>query len=205
MHTFVRLEQKRRIMSNNKTKNQLIFAAGEIFNQYGFKKTTMDDIAYAAGKGKSSLYYYFKNKEEVFEAVVDSEAEHLKEEIISEAKQLTKAVDKLRVYILIRMKRFVNRGNLYAALNDDFLVTFGFIEKIRNKHREWELEMLHNILKEGISAKEFKNVDIEFISNALLIAMIGFEKPLLQKTESEKEFENKINEVINMMLYGICT
>ncbi len=192
-------------MSNNKTKHQLIIAAGQIFYQYGFKKTTMDDIAFAAGKGKSSLYYYFKNKEEVFEAVVDYEAEHLKDEIISSTKELKNAVDQLRLYIQIRMKRFVNRGNLYTALTDDFLMTFNFIEKIRNKHQEWELDMLHQIISSGIKSKEFKPINIEFISNALLIAMIGFEKPLLQKTESEKEFEHKINEVINMMFYGICT
>lgn len=192
-------------MSNSRTKHQLILAAGQIFYQYGFKKTTMDDIAFAAGKGKSSLYYYFKNKEEVFEAVVDYEAELLKDEIISSTKELKNAVDQLRLYIQIRMKRFVSRGNLYTALTDDFLMTFNFIEKIRNKHQEWELNMLHQIISSGIKSKEFKPVDIEFISNALLIAMIGFEKPLLQKTESEKEFEHKINEVINMMFYGICT
>lgn len=192
-------------MSNSKTKHQLILAAGQIFYQYGFKKTTMDDIAFAAGKGKSSLYYYFKNKEEVFEAVVDYEAELLKDEIISSTKELKNAVDQLRLYIQIRMKRFVSRGNLYTALTDDFLMTFNFIEKIRNKHQEWELNMLHQIISSGIKSKELKPVDIEFISNALLIAMIGFEKPLLQKTESEKEFEHKINEVINMMFYGICT
>lgn len=192
-------------MSNSRTKHQLILAAGQIFYQYGFKKTTMDDIAFAAGKGKSSLYYYFKNKEEVFEAVVDYEAELLKDEIISSTKELKNAVDQLRLYIQIRMKRFVSRGNLYTALTDDFLMTFNFIEKIRNKHQEWELNMLHQIISSGIKSKEFKPVDIEFISNALLIAMIGFEKPLLQKTESEKEFEHKINEVLNMMFYGICT
>jgi len=191
-------------MSNNKTKTQFILAAGKVFNQYGFKKTTMDDIAFAAGKGKSSLYYYFKNKEEVFEAVVENEAEHLKAEIYSAINGAVRATDKLRVYIQARMKRFVNRGNLYTALTDNFLITFTFIEKIRNKHRKWELETLQEILHRGIEVKEFKPINIEFISNALLIAMIGFEKPLLQQTESAQEFEHKINEVLNMMFYGIC-
>ena len=58
----------------SKAKTQLIEAAGVTFSRFGYRKTTMDDIAFAAGKGKSSLYYYFKNKEEVFEAVVEKEA-----------------------------------------------------------------------------------------------------------------------------------
>jgi len=192
-------------MTNSRSKLQIIEAAGLTFDRYGFKKTTMDDIAFAAGKGKSSLYYYFKNKEEVFEAVVDHEAEHLQEEIYQALKKTELATDKLRKYILIRMRRFVNRGNLYKALTDNFLTTFSFIEKIRDRHREWELEMLGEILSKGIERKEFKPVDIEFMSNAVLTAMIGFELPLLKKTETETEFEKKINDVINMLFYGICT
>lgn len=192
-------------MSNNKTKTQFILAAGKIFNQYGFKKTTMDDIAFAAGKGKSSLYYYFKNKEQVFEAVVEYEAEQLKTEIYTAINGAANPTEKLRMYIQARMKRFVSRGNLYTALTDNFLITFTFIEKIRNRHRKWELETLQKILRNGIDLKEFKPMNIEFISNALLIAMIGFEKPLLRQTESAQEFEHKINEVVNMMFYGICS
>ena len=37
--------------------------AQEIFSKYGYKKTTLDDIANAVRKGKSSLYYYFKSSE----------------------------------------------------------------------------------------------------------------------------------------------
>lgn len=192
-------------MSKNKTRDQFIQVAGQIFERYGFKKTTMDDIAYAAGKGKSSLYYYFKNKEEVFEAVVANEARQLKEEINQKLESIDKSVDKLRFYILLRMKRFASKGNLYQALNDDFLMTFGFIEKIRNKHREDELVTLNTIFKEGIKRKEFKAVDIEFTSHALLTAMIGFELPLLKTTETEPEFEKKINKVVDMILYGLST
>ncbi|MCK3684894.1 TetR/AcrR family transcriptional regulator [Maribellus sp. YY47] len=188
-----------------KSKLQIIEAAAHTFDRYGFKKTTMDDIAYAAGKGKSSLYYYFKNKEEVFEAVVDYEAEHLKNEIYEVLNKTECAVEKLRGYILIRMQRFVKRGNLYKALTDNFLTTFSFIEKIRDRHREWELEMLEQILSKGIERKEFKPVDIEFMSNAVLTAMIGFELPLLQKAETETEFDKKINDVIDMLFYGICS
>lgn len=205
MHIFVFLEQYRRIMAKRNTRQNFILTAGKIFKQYGFRKTTMDDIAFAAGKGKSSLYYYFKNKEEVFEAVVDYEASQLQSEIFRVMEEYDSAREKLRKYIVHRMKRFAARGNLYEALNDDLLLTFSFIEKIRNYYRDWELKVIGEILQTGIDRKEFKVVNIEFLSNALLTAMIGFEMPLLQKTESDIEFENKINDVINMIFYGICT
>ncbi len=186
-------------------KTQFIQAAAQTFQRYGFKKTTMDDIAFGAGKGKSSLYYYFKNKEEVFEAVVDHEAEQLKSDIYARISKIDKATDKLRYYILVRMKRFGTKGNLYEALNDSFLMTFTFIEKIRNKHREWEISEIEKILDYGIKRYEFKTVDVHFMSQTILTAMVGFELPLLLSQQTETEFEKQINEVIGMLLYGICS
>jgi len=189
----------------SKVKLQIIEAAGVTFNRYGFKKTTMDDIAYAAGKGKSSLYYYFKNKEEVFEAVADQEAEILKDEINEALTKADNSIDKLRTYISIRMHRFIAKGNLYAALNDNFLATFSFIEKIRNKHREWEIDRIDSILKEGVARNEFKTANVEFMGSTILTAMIGFEVPLLKNINTTLEFDKKIDDVINMLFYGICT
>lgn len=191
-------------MSTN-SKQQIIVAAGIIFERYGFKKTTMDDIAYAAGKGKSSLYYYFKNKEEVFEAVVAHEAEQLVAEINTAINTSHSAVDKLRSYVNVRMKRFVERGNLATALNDNFLATFSFIEKIRNNYSDFEIDMIAGIINQGIDRKEFKPVDANFTGEAILTCMIGFEIPLLTQSKTIEESVNKINNVIDIFFYGICT
>ncbi len=197
--------QKSSKMTRSKVQLQIIEAAGVTFSRYGFKKTTMDDIAYAAGKGKSSLYYYFKNKEDVFEAVAEHEAEILKAEIDRELSKQDKAVDKLRKYISLRMKRFAARGNLYTALNDNFLATFAFIEKIRNNYRDYEINIIADILTDGIESNEFKPADVSFAGEAILACMIGFEVPLLTKIETLAEADIKINKVIDMFFFGICT
>jgi AcrR family transcriptional regulator len=44
--------------------------ASKIFLKFGFKKTTMDEIASLLHKSKTSLYYYFKGKEEIFKSIV---------------------------------------------------------------------------------------------------------------------------------------
>ena len=41
---------------------QVIRAAQKLFQQHGMYKVTMDDVAKAVGKGRSSLYYYYKSK-----------------------------------------------------------------------------------------------------------------------------------------------
>ncbi|PIF05120.1 MAG: TetR family transcriptional regulator, partial [Draconibacterium sp.] len=64
---------------NKKDTNRenILKIAREIFSKYGYKKTTLDDIASAVRKGKSSLYYYFKSKEDLFHAVIMKEVEIL--------------------------------------------------------------------------------------------------------------------------------
>ncbi|MCX8122729.1 MAG: TetR/AcrR family transcriptional regulator [Spirochaetes bacterium] len=49
---------------------RFIEIAQEIFFQKGYDATTIDEVAYRAGYNKRTLYHYFKDKEELFLAVV---------------------------------------------------------------------------------------------------------------------------------------
>ena len=55
----------------------IIDTARDLFKKTGFKKTTMGDIARSLGKAKSSLYYYYPSKEDIFEAVLYTEMDEL--------------------------------------------------------------------------------------------------------------------------------
>ncbi|MBU2584052.1 MAG: TetR/AcrR family transcriptional regulator, partial [Bacteroidetes bacterium] len=60
-------------MRNNPRKDLIIKSAKERFARYGFKKTSMNDIAADLRMGKATLYHYYKTKEEVFNAVIKFE------------------------------------------------------------------------------------------------------------------------------------
>ncbi len=49
---------------------ELISAALELFAQRGFAATRLEEVAAKAGVSKATVYLYFKNKEDLFEAVV---------------------------------------------------------------------------------------------------------------------------------------
>ena len=59
-------------MSSN-TKSELIEVARQLFATKGFDNTTMNEIAAQSGKGRRTLYTYFKSKSEIFMAVINSE------------------------------------------------------------------------------------------------------------------------------------
>ena len=50
------------------TEKQIQAAAEKLFLHYGFRKTSVEQIAREAGIGKGTIYNYFRNKEELFES-----------------------------------------------------------------------------------------------------------------------------------------
>src|SRR5665648_1234964 len=97
-------------------RENILKIAQEIFSKYGYKKTTLDDIANAVRKGKSSLYYYFSSKEDLFQEVIQKEADILREEL---SKLLQKDIDpaeKLRDYVMTKITTYRQLANFYLSL-----------------------------------------------------------------------------------------
>ena len=68
-------------MSISKTRHKLVDVARQLFAKNGLENTTMNDIARASGKGRRTLYTYFKSKEDVYYAVIESELERLSDKM----------------------------------------------------------------------------------------------------------------------------
>lgn len=60
-----------------KTREKLIDVARQLFAHKGIENTTMSDIANASDKGRRTIYTYFKNKREIYNAVIEKESEQL--------------------------------------------------------------------------------------------------------------------------------
>ena len=58
-------------MSISKTRQKLVDVARQLFAKNGLENTTMNDIAMQSGKGRRTLYTYFKSKEEIYYAVIE--------------------------------------------------------------------------------------------------------------------------------------
>jgi TetR/AcrR family acrAB operon transcriptional repressor len=54
------------------TRHQLLEAAQRVFAEKGVSRTSLQDIAQAAGVTRGAIYWHFKNKAELFNAMMDS-------------------------------------------------------------------------------------------------------------------------------------
>lgn len=185
-----------------KVKELIIEVARDVFSRFGYKKTTMDDIAVGARKGKSSIYYYFKSKEEIYEAVVDAESNLLFDNILSQVEKTGPANEKFRLYVSTRLNKIRELNNFYEVMKNESLHELDFIVELRNKYNTREINILTNILIEGVKSREFSIQDPELAAIALVTAIKGLETPLLIKGE-KRNLEKRIDYVIRILFFGI--
>jgi len=185
-----------------KVKELIIEVARDVFSRYGYKKTTMDDIAVGARKGKSSIYYYFKGKEEIYEAVVDAESNILFNNILNQIKQPVPANEKFKLYIFTRLNKIRELNNFYEVIKSESLHQLDFIVELRKKYHKREINILQDILIEGVKSREFSIQDPELAAIALVTAIKGLETPLLIKGE-KRNMEKRIDYVLRILFFGI--
>lgn len=187
---------------HDKARQNLITAARRIFVRFGFEKTTMNEIAIEARKGKSSLYYYFTSKEEIFNAVVEFEANIIVEKLTKAINSSEDIMEKARSYILVRFSEIKKLGNLYNALRNDFLNHLDFIQKSRLRFDMLELEFIRRLLDEGNRQGIFNVSDTRNTAETFQMTLKAVELPLLIDYETEV-FEHRLNALIDLFFYGI--
>lgn len=103
----------------------ILNAALEVFTTYGFRKTSMDDIARAAGLSRPALYQNFKNKTEIFRGLAEEMMLEATRKADAEFNQpgcfrdkLTRAIDRS----ILEMHRFVDQtphGKELIGISDE--------------------------------------------------------------------------------------
>lgn len=175
-------------MEKEEVRAEILNQAQELFRQYGLKKTTMDEIANAAGKAKATLYHYFRSKEEVFEAMLDKEMKNLRVEIKRKVDLEPDLKSKIRTYFTEFFQGIFERVNLYRLVSIDVLN--GNKSKIYfDKLFRFEQNYFQRLLEDGMDTGEMKLIpkeDIDWFSEMFLISFFGIIRHTI-------EFDTRIN------------
>lgn len=182
-------------------REQIISAGKTLFRKHGFKKTSMSDIALMVHKSKSSIYHYFKSKEEIFIAIADRESDDLKKALYEAVKKEDIAECKLKAYILTRQKGYAKLASLYEALHSEILEDFTLIEHMRSKYNKEEYNTIKMILRRDVK-KGLLNIDLDPAVRSILAAIKGFEIEWAQNKNIEKNALD-LDTLIQIIFYGI--
>ncbi len=187
---------------HNLAEQRIIETAQAIFSRLGFKKTTMEDIARAVFKAKSSLYHYFKNKEEIYKAVVEKESRIVKEEVEKALAAQDSPAKKLEAYVKTRMRAIHRLANFYHAFREEYLESYSFIQNIRRDYDRYEVETIKKILSEGVETGIFNVQDLDLTAVAIITAMKGFEYPWAV-AQDMNQIERDIDQLLQVLFFGI--
>jgi AcrR family transcriptional regulator len=183
---------------------EILIKAKEVFQLYGFKKTTMEDIARSMGKGKSTLYYYFTSKEDIFEQVVDAEMNHFFADLEKAIDKAPSAREKLKAYCRVRMKKIEKMCNLSHALRNDMIESMAIILEIKRKHETRHIDLVRSIFEFGVRGREFKKMtalETERFSNLFVTLFKGMELPACIIHPSDQQETTDF--MVDMMIEGI--
>lgn len=184
---------------------EILSTAKDLFSLHGLKKTTMEDIANAMGKGKSTLYYYFPGKNEIFEAVVDEELKNLLHVTRQAIDRATSAKDKLKAYARTRAAAMEKFHNLSAVVHENICIHITEIFKLKEKHSELQIDLINEIIIGGVQSGEFKRIaerNIPLFSFTMVAAFRGIELSLAA-SKSVKNYENGPDLLVDIMVDGM--
>ncbi|WP_349363237.1 MAG: helix-turn-helix domain-containing protein [Roseitalea porphyridii] len=183
------------ICSNDK-RGTVLLAALDVFITYGFRKTSMDDIARAAGMSRPALYQSFKNKTEIFRALAEA--------LMSEAARNARSGfavpgcfrDKLRAAMersILEMHRFVEQ----TAHGQELI---GISDEIASDISKIWTDSLTGVIAEGLAGAERDGLadlsrfgaDAKTIARVFVFALEG----LKEEVKKGKPIETHMHAII---------
>ncbi len=190
----------------NTTKEHIKKAASELFQKYGYNKTTMNDIAKYSHKAKRSIYNHFENKETLYAAVVNDEIDSLKNSLlpIINQKNLNASI-KCANYLSKRMKVMQKLAIYNNFINDSFFNRLQIQHKkellqIVIDFNNWEFNQLEKIIEEGKAKNEIlDNIKTKAFIDIIMMVVKSLEVSFFVKKNYKSYFPTFNSLLINVI------
>jgi len=149
-----------------KRRHEIYHKVVNIFLKKGFQETPMNEIAEAAGLGKSTLYDYFKTKDEILIHFFEARLNDMTKEAQKIAQQNLSADKRLRQIVETYIKNLQVNKNLFPKLTQELQrLKIESQEQIQKKRRAYQ-NLIRDLIHEGIREGAFCK------SNSLLAARL---------------------------------
>lgn len=166
-------------MSIAKTRQKLLEVARELFAHKGLEATTMNDIAAASGRGRRTLYTYFRNKEEIYYAVIEEELERLSEKMDEVAVMDVEPEEKIFTLIYTHLSIIRDTVARNGTLRAEFFRNIWMVEKVRKAFDVEEHRILQKVLQEGVDKGRFRIENVGLMADIVYYSVKGLEVPYI--------------------------
>jgi len=177
-------------------------AALKVFAEYGFKKTTIADIAAALDTAKSSLYFYIKDKRELYDQAVAYGFRHWQDKVRD---AIAAETDVERQFLVMVHKAYEylaeDRQFRKILMRDPSLFPLHPSQDPYSDINRDSIAMLKDILRRGVAEGRFRSIDVE----AVAPLMFSFYVLLIQRTYMFPQDDHTImfEDGIDLILRGL--
>ncbi|MCK4593669.1 TetR/AcrR family transcriptional regulator, partial [bacterium] len=182
----------------------ILVGAKRLFIRFGKRKTSVDEIARAAGVGKGTVYFHFRSKEDIWDTIVEEEVGKAFRRITDALTRADTAREKLRTYIQVRYKVFgeeLDILNIQQGVLDEL---FPEITQVLEELKTKEIGIFSEILAYGVERGEFRKVDVELLS-MILVAVLESTAEYWIRQVRLVGAEEAIDNLLNVFFYGLLT
>ena len=153
-------------------KEEIIQAAVSVFMEKGYTGTTMEDVAANLLMTKGSVYYYFKDKQELLyqsqKMLLEKSIENI--EAIKQAQDLP-VIERLRKSMIVHIEYLISeRSGFETMVDPERYFSETQVEKNMKLRNNYE-KNFDQLITEGIESNIFESLDIKIVRNIILGAM----------------------------------
>ena len=190
--------------TNDSRRKEILEKSTECFIKFGFNKTTLDEIGDAIGFNKAALYYYFKNKEELFVQVVNNQLTIGLNKLQSDIVDMADDESKILKYLWNRTQVYTNLIKLTSLSSENILDLNNTFEEIYAPYKKLEINFLKNILAKinrvkTVSENEnFAELILDLVNSVGLSALLV--KNISNQSQFLEQYNIKKETIVKMML-----
>lgn len=180
-------------------RKEISTAAVHLFLKNGFTETSMREIGKVVGIGKSTLYDYFKTKDEVLLSVIEDMIASATAEARLTIAQPLPAIERLQQLMRKHVEYLVAQKELYLKLSFEVqrlsLESQQHIQRLRHAYQD----LVRRLIEEGIAEGSIRKVDALVAARTLITALT----PAVYTTRPSGTPEYMLNEIFDIILKGI--
>jgi len=185
-------------------------SAMQCFAKFGLDKTTLDDIAQAVGLNKASLYYYYKNKEDIFIEVALKEGEDFINSL-QETTLLKEGIEnRIAFYLESRFNYYKNVLNMNRVSVDTLNKILPRFFELYNALMKREKVFVSQLLGKAVEDGEVYMTDLENTASVLInltdALKHSVEQQAILKGETEIDYTQSLQDIkflVSLIFKGI--
>lgn len=192
-----------KIVDYEQRKQEIIENAREVFAKRGYYNTNLSDISKSCGMGRTTIYQYFKNKDEIFYYTVGNTLADIQEKVenIVEDDSLN-FIEKLK-QLVFELASEYEHNYIFVLLAEIWIIVKrenNEIQKSIKEHTEKLKMSIKRLIMEGIEAKEIKPIDSESMADTIYSFIESFTFQML--SSNNKDVQSRIDSV-NTLIDGL--